>query len=78
MEISFFFIVDGFYRQKEEPMEIETDVYNSCRKTVNDLDEQWKSSEYYLTNPKLDFLKDLLRKQIEKRDGNTRGWFEWF
>jgi hypothetical protein len=57
-------------------MEIETEVYNMCQKIVKDLVEELKISEYYLTNSKLDFLTDLLRKQIEKRDGNARGAFD--
>jgi len=54
-------------------MEIETEVYDFCLKTVNGLIEQLKASLYYLTNPKLDFLTNLLLEQIKKRDQNTRG-----
>ncbi len=54
-------------------MEVESEVYNYCLNIVNGLVEQVKTSKYYLTNPKLDFLRDLLREQIEKRDQNSRG-----
>jgi len=54
-------------------MEVESKVYNYCLNIVNGLVEQVKTSKYYLTNPKLDFLRDLLREQIEKRDQNSRG-----
>jgi hypothetical protein len=56
-------------------MKIETEVHDFCLKTVNDLVEQLKASLYYLTNPKLDFLTNLLLEQIKKRDENTRGEF---
>jgi hypothetical protein len=61
------------FSKKETPMEVESEVYNYCLDIVNSLVEPLKTSEYYLTNPKLDFLTNLLREQIEKRDQNARG-----
>ena len=46
--------------------------YTYCLEIVNALTEQLKANEYYLTNPKLDFLMNLLCEQIEKRDQNAR------
>ena len=54
-------------------MKVESEVYKYCLKIINALIEQLIASEYYLTNPKLDFLRNLLREQIEKRDKNARG-----
>ena len=34
--------------------------------------EEWKSSDYYTTNPKLDFLTDTIKELIETRQ-NARG-----
>ncbi|CAF4401162.1 unnamed protein product, partial [Rotaria magnacalcarata] len=35
---------------------------------MNSIVEQLKESQYYLTNPKLDFLTDLLQRLIKQRD----------
>lgn len=65
--------LDLFYNKKETPMKVESEVYHHCVEVINSFTEQFKSSEFYLTNPKLDFLSNVLREQIEKRDSNTRG-----
>ena len=54
-------------------MEIEREVYHSSVDTVNRLIEQSKDNVFYSSNPKLDFLTDLLCKQIHKRNENARG-----
>jgi hypothetical protein len=58
-------------------VEVETEVHDFCQQTVNSLIEQLKESEYYLTNPKLDFLTGLLRKLIGQRQ-DARGYFDYF
>ena len=54
-------------------MEIESEVYRSSRETIDRLIEQAKTSSFYSTNPKLDFLTNLLRGEIGKRSENARG-----
>lgn len=62
-----------FFRKKETPIKIENDIYNVSLQTINDLQKDLQANEYYLTNPKLDFLTNLLQEQIKKRNGNARG-----
>ncbi|CAF3385232.1 unnamed protein product [Rotaria socialis] len=64
--------IDLFYNKKETPMAIETEVHDYCIQTMNSIVEQLKESQYYLTNPKLDFLTDLLQRLIKQRD-DARG-----
>ncbi|CAF3126189.1 unnamed protein product [Rotaria sp. Silwood2] len=64
--------IDLFYNKKETPIEIETEIHDYCLQTVNSIVEQLKASQYYLTNPKLDFLTDLLQRLIKQRQ-NARG-----
>ncbi|CAF1266590.1 unnamed protein product [Adineta steineri] len=65
--------LDLFYKRKETPLEVETEVHDICLKKISNIVTQLKQSQYYLTNPKLDFLTNLLREQINKRDKNARG-----
>ncbi|CAF5103105.1 unnamed protein product, partial [Rotaria sp. Silwood1] len=58
--------------KKETPIEIETKIHDYCLQTVNSIVDQLKESQYYLTNPKLDFLTNLLQRLIKQRD-NARG-----
>ncbi|CAF1418770.1 unnamed protein product [Rotaria magnacalcarata] len=60
------------YSKKEMPLTIETKVHDYCIQTMNSIVEQLKESQYYLTNPKLDFLTDLLQRLIKQRD-DARG-----
>ena len=75
---TFFYLIKNclFYdfSKKETPMEIETDVHDYCLEIVNGIIEGLKETRYYLTNPKLDFLTNVLRRLIEQRQ-NTRGKF---
>ncbi|CAF5031365.1 unnamed protein product, partial [Rotaria sp. Silwood1] len=64
--------IDLFYNKKETPIEIETKIHDYCLQTVNSIVDQLKESQYYLTNPKLDFLTNLLQRLIKQRD-NARG-----
>ncbi|CAF1158018.1 unnamed protein product, partial [Rotaria magnacalcarata] len=64
--------IDLFYNKKETPIDIEIKIHDYCIQTVNTIVDQLKETEYYLTNPKLDFLTNLLKDLIRKRD-NARG-----
>lgn len=55
-------------------MEVEAQVYTHGKKVLEGLVEAWKSSDYYMTNPKLDFLTDTIKELIETRQ-NARGQF---
>lgn len=63
-----------FSSKKETPIEVESEVHGFCLETVNGIVEQLKKSQYYLTNPKLDFLTDILKRLIKERQ-NGRGQF---
>ncbi|CAF3817351.1 unnamed protein product [Rotaria sp. Silwood1] len=60
--------IDLFYTKKETPIDIETEVHDYCLQIINSIVDQLKDSQYYLTNPKLDFLTDLLQRLIKQRD----------
>ncbi|CAF1443158.1 unnamed protein product [Rotaria sordida] len=64
--------IDLFYNKKETPIEIETEIHHYCLQIVNSIVDRLKESEYYLTNPKLDFLTKKLQELIKQRD-NARG-----
>ena len=59
------------YQTREHPMPIDTLIYETCQRVFTKRLTELEESQHYLSNPKLDKLVELLKKQAEK--GNSRG-----
>lgn len=65
------------FSKKETPLSIETEVHDTCLQVINGTVEDLRKSPYYLTNPKLEFLTDLLQRLVQQREG-ARGKLFFF
>ncbi|CAF0996137.1 unnamed protein product [Didymodactylos carnosus] len=59
---------DIFYKKKEDPIQLDTDIYNRCKRMFDEKLKSLARSAKILTNPKLDVVINLLVKHATNPD----------